>query len=213
MHVLFEDRAEAGRRLATRLYRFRKTDAVILAIPNGGVPVAAELARRLRLSWSFIVSRKLPVPSNPETGFGSVTADGSLVLNRAMVNGLRLSKAQVDDTADEVRREVARRTDLYLQSRPQVDVSARTVIILDDGLASGYTMLAAVKSVRSGKPARIVAAAPVASKSAANLISECVDECEFEIISSAMPFAVADFYVAWRDLSDEDTLPILQLRP
>lgn len=212
MHVLFEDREEAGKRLAKRLERFRKTDAVVLAIPRGGVPVAAAVAHRLQLDWDVIVARKLPVPSNPETGFGAVTADGSIVLNRPMISGLRLGKGQIEEIAEEVRAEVSRRTELYSQTRPRIDVSGRQVILLDDGLASGYTMLAAAKSIRSHAPARIVAAAPVASKSAANLISECVDECEFEIISSAMPFAVADFYVVWHDLKDEDILPMLESR-
>ncbi len=210
MHVLFEDRKEAGRRLAKRLQRFHKTSAVVLAIPRGGVPVAAELAHRLQLEWGVIVSRKLPIPSNPEAGFGAVTADGSVVLNRGMLSGLRLGKAEIEDIADDVRREVARRSELYSQWRPNPDVKGRPVILLDDGLASGYTMLAAAKSVRAHEPAKVIAAAPVASKSAANLIAECVDECEFEIISSAMPFAVADFYVVWRDLSDTDIIPILQ---
>ena len=107
MHVLFESREEAGRRLAKRLDRFCRTDAVVLAIPRGGVPVATALAHRLQLDWGVIVSRKLPVPSNPEAGFGAVTADGSVVLNRPMLTGLRLDRAQIDDITEDVRREVA----------------------------------------------------------------------------------------------------------
>lgn len=212
MHVLFEDREEAGRRLAKRLDRFCRSSAVILAIPRGGIPVATAVAHRLNIAWGVIVARKLPVPSNPEAGFGAVTADGSLVLNRPMITGLRLEKRQIEQVAEDVRTEVVRRTNLYSEARPSVDVTGRPVILLDDGLASGYTMLAAAKSVRNQKPEKIIAAAPVASKSAANLITECVDECEFEIISSAMPFAVADFYVVWHDLTDEDILPILQTK-
>lgn len=210
MHVLFEDREEAGRRLAKRLDRFHRTDAVILAIPRGGVPVAAAVAHRLQLPWGVIVARKLPIPSNPEAGFGAVTADGSLVLNRPMLSGLRLGKSQVEEIAEHVKEEVTRRTELYSKARASIDVSGRPVVLLDDGLASGYTMLAAAKSIRSHKPSRIIAAAPVASKSAVNLVCECVDECEFEIISSAMPFAVADFYVVSHDLKDEDILPVLK---
>lgn len=209
MHVLFENREEAGRRLAKRLERFHRSDAVVLAIPRGGVPVAAAVAHRLQIDWGVIVARKLPVPSNPEAGFGAVTADGSVVLNRPMIAGLRLGKAQIEGITEDVRAEVARRTELYARSRPAVDVAGRPIILLDDGLASGYTMLAAAKSIRNCSPASIIAAAPVTSKSAANLVAEHVDECEFEIISSAMPFAVADFYVVWHDLTDEDILPIL----
>ncbi len=210
MHTLFEAREEAGRRIAKRLAPYRQSDAVILAIPRGGIPVAAAAAHRLQIGWSFVITRKLPVPSNPEAGFGAVAADGSVVLNKAMLAGLRLTKAQIDAIANEVGEEVARRTEIYSAARPPADVSGHPVIILDDGLASGYTMLAAIESVRSRNPSKIIAAAPVASRSAAAMIREAVDECAFEIVSPAVPFAVADFYVAWHDLTDEDVLPILR---
>ena len=211
MHVLFEDRQEAGRRIAKRLARFRQTDAIILAIPRGGIPVAAAAAHRLQLQWGFIVARKLPVPTNPEAGFGAIAADGSTVLNRAMLSGLRLTKDQIDTIAEEVKAEVARRTQIYSRARPPVDISGKTVILLDDGVASGYTMLAAIKSIRTHGPASVTATAPVASRSAAMIIEKSADECVFEIVSPAVPFAIADFYVVWHDLSDEDILPILEV--
>ena len=212
MHVLFEDRQEAGERMAKKLAHFRQTDAVILAIPRGGIPVAAEVAHKLQLQWSFIVTRKLPVPTNPEAGFGAVTADGSTVLNNAMLAGLRLTQSQINAIAEKVRVEVARRTEVYSRARPPIDVSGKTVILIDDGLASGYTMLAAIKSIRTHDPARVVVVAPVASRSAATMIEEFADECIFEIVSPAMPFAVASFYVAWHDLTDEEILPTLEVR-
>jgi len=208
MHVLFENRLEAGKRIAKRLARYHASDAVILAIPRGGVPVAASAAQRLQLMWSFIVTRKLPVPANPEAGFGAVANDGTIALNKAMLTGLHLTKEQIKEIAEQISSEVSRCTDLYTQFRPQLPISGKPVIIIDDGVASGYTMLAAIKSARKHNPKSIVAAAPVASRSAAALIEECADECEFEIVSPAVPFAVADFYVAWRDLADEDLLPI-----
>ena len=210
MHVLFEDRQEAGKRIAKKLARFRQTDTLILAIPRGGIPVAAMVAHRLQLQWSFIVTRKLPVPTNPEAGFGAVAQNGTIVLNRPMLSGLRLTKQQIDGIAAQVRDEVARRADLYSAARPPLDVSGRPVIVLDDGIASGYTMLAALKSVRSHKPALVIAAAPVASRSAAALLQERADECIFEIVSPAVPFAVADFYVTWHDLTDADIIPLLR---
>lgn len=153
MHILFEDRQEAGRRMAKSLAHFHHTDAVILCIPRGGVPVAAAAAHKLQLQWSFIVTRKLPVPTNPEAGFGAVAADGSTTLNEAMLSGLHLAKHQIDTIARDVTAEVARRTEVYSHARPPIDVSGRTVILLDDGLASGYTMLAAIKSIRTHNPA------------------------------------------------------------
>jgi len=210
MHVLFEDRLEAGKRMAKRLARFHGTDAVIIAIPRGGIPVAAAAAHRLQLQWSFVVTRKLPVPANPEAGFGAVADDGATVLNTAMLSGLGLSKEQVDSITTRVGAEVSRRAELYSRVRPFIDVCDKAVIVLDDGVASGYTMLAAIKSMRKQRPATIIAAAPVASRSAASLIEESADECEFEIVSPAVPFAVADFYVVWHDLTDDEVLPILE---
>jgi len=209
MHVLFEDREEAGRRIARKLARFRQTDTVILAIPRGGIPVAASAAHRLQLQWSFIVTGKLPIPANPEAGFGAVAQDGTIVLNRPMLSGLRLTKDQVGCIAAEVRGEVARRAEAYSRARPPLDVTGRPVIVLDDGVASGYTMLAAVKSIRNRNPASVIAAAPVASRSAASLIEQRADECVFEIVSPAIPFAVADFYVVWHDPTDADMLRFL----
>lgn len=210
MHVLFEDREEAGRRVAKGLARFRGTDAVILAIPRGGIPVAVAAAHRLQLPWNVIVTRKLPIPSNPEAGFGAVAADGSIVLNKAMLGGLRMSKPQIEEITKDVKAEVIRRTEIYSAARPPIDITGKTVIVLDDGVASGYTMLAAIKSVRSHDPVKVVAAAPVASRSATAMIEEVADECVFEIVSQSVPFAVADYYVVWHDLSDDDILPLLR---
>lgn len=209
MHQIFEDRAEAGRRLAKRLYEFHNSDALILAIPRGGIPVAAAAAHRLGLEWNIIVARKLPIPSNPEAGFGAIAANGDAVLNKDILHGLFLSEARIREIEDEVRAEVIRRTELYSKAKPPPDVFNRCVIVLDDGLASGYTMLAAMKGLRARSASKIIAASPVASRSAAALVEQAADQCVFEIISPAVPFAVADFYLDWHDLTDDNILPIL----
>ena len=182
-NVIFEDRADAGRRLARSLEWYAGSGAIIMAIPRGGVPVAAAAAEVLGLKWNVIVTRKLPIPWNPEAGFGAVAADGSVVLNEQMLHGLRLRAARIDEVMNEVRAEVTRRTEAYSKLRPTPDLSGKVVIVLDDGLASGYTMLAAIKSIRAQGPSRVVAAAPVASKSAAILLEGAAHECAFEIIS------------------------------
>ncbi len=211
-HLVFQDRDEAGRRLAKKLAEFHGGDAIILAIPRGGVPVAAAAAHRLQLEWNVIVARKLPIPWNPEAGFGAIATDGTVVLNEPMISGLQLRSSRIDKIAQDVSAEVARRTDTYSRVRPAPIVSSRTAIVLDDGLASGYTMLAAIKSLRSRSPAQVIAASPVASRAAAKLIEEAADACVFEFVSPAVPFAVADFYLAWRDLTDEDIMPLLSSR-
>lgn len=210
MHTLFEDRNEAGRRLAKRLGQYHNTSTVLLAIPRGGVPVAAATARRLQLEWNIIVARKLPIPSNPEAGFGAITANGCVVLNEQILHGLRLSTSDIDTVLAYQKAEAARRTKLYSGARLPANISHRTVIVIDDGLASGFTMLAAIKSLRTQKASRIIAAAPVASRSAAAMVQEAADECVFEIISQAVPFAVADFYLDWHDLTDEEVIGLLR---
>ena len=210
MHQVFEHREDAGKQLAKKLSEFHETNALILGIPRGGVPVAAAAAHRLKLEWNVIVTRKLPIPWNPEAGFGAVAADGSIVINESMVQGLQLDEDQINKIADAVRFEVVRRTEAFSRERPPSNILGRDVIVLDDGLASGYTMLAAIKSVRSHNPSRIIATAPVASRSAAQMVCDKADQCIFGVVSSAVPFAVADFYLDWSDLTDEDILPVLR---
>ncbi len=212
MHTIFNDRIEAGKRLAKILANWHGSDALIAAIPRGGVPVAAATAHRLGLDWGVIVTRKLPVPWNPEAGFGAIAADGSIVLNDAMVRGLQLSERQIEEIAEQVIDEVKRRGEFFARHRPPLDAAGRTVLVIDDGVASGYTMLAAVNSLRQSGARRVIAAAPVASRSAASLLESAADECHFEIVSPAVPFAVADFYVEWHDLSDQDLVPFLEGR-
>lgn len=210
MHIVYNDRIDAGKHLAKSLREFHGTNALVLGIPRGGVPVAATVAHRLELEWNVIVTRKLPVPWNPEAGFGAIAADGSMVLNEAMIHGLQLSRARIDKVAEETRAEVLRRTEFFTRERPPTPVKDRAVVVVDDGLASGYTMLAAIKALRKQSASRIIAAAPVASRSAAMLIEQEADKCVFGVVSSSVPFAVADFYVEWHDLTDEDLLPYLR---
>ncbi|MCE5197911.1 MAG: phosphoribosyltransferase family protein [Armatimonadota bacterium] len=210
MNTIFEDRIDAGRRLAKKLTNYNNSGAIILAIPRGGVPVASMIAKQLNLEWNVTVVRKLPIPSNPEAGFGAVTPDGSVILNDAILHGLRLTKAQIDRVIEEQKQEAIRRAELYASGKPPSDLAGRVVIILDDGLASGYTMLAAIKSARSKMASKVIVASPVASRSAAAIIEQAADECVFEIVSSSVPFAVADFYLQWRDLTDDDVLALLK---
>lgn len=211
MHTLFEDRNEAGRQLAKRLTRYRGTSAVILAIPHGGVPVAAAAAKRLQLEWNTVVSRKLPIPSNPEAGFGAITADGCAVLNEQILHGLHMSTVDIDKVMARQKAEAIRQAKTYSSARLPTNISHRTVILIDDGLASGYTMLAAIKSLRAQEADLIIAAAPVASRSAAAMVQDAADESIFEIISPSVPFAVADFYLKWHDVSDKEVIELLRV--
>ncbi len=213
MHLIFEDRQDAGTRLANRLAGYQGTDAIVLGIPRGGVPVAASAARMLHLDWNVVVVRKLSTPWKPETAFGAVAADGTLALNDALVRGMQMHRAQIDEIANEVKAQAERQTQDYAQGRPFPEIKDRCVIVIDDGLASGHTMLAAIKSLRVKSASKIVAASPIASRSAAAMIEEAADECQFEIVSPSVPFAIADFYVSLHNLTDDDVMGILSARP
>ncbi len=211
MHTLFQDRFEAGRRLAGRLDAYAGADSVMLAVPRGGVPVARESARILRVPWSVIVSKELPVPWSTSASFGAV-ADGAVVLNEAMVHGLGLNKETIKTIVEQVEEETGRCQEFYAPRFPNLDVAGKCAIIIDDGIASGYTTMAAVKLVRSRGASKVVAAAPIASRLGASLIGECADECIFEIVSPALPFSIGDFYISWHELTDEDVLRIADIR-
>jgi len=200
----FLDREDAGKRLAKAFEEYRGTELVVVAVPRGGVPVACQVARRLRCQVDLVIPRKLPIPWNPEAGFGAVTSDGALVLNRGMVKAVGLRDDEVEAIAAQQREEVERRTADYRRFFPPVEVGGRPVAIVDDGLASGYTMLAAVESVRMRQPSDVIVAVPVASASAAKLVEASVDSLICLVVSHEVPFAVADFYINWRDLTDED---------
>jgi predicted phosphoribosyltransferase len=206
---LFRDRRDAGRRLAERLLEYEGRDVLVLAIPRGGVPVGAEVAARLRAEFDVIVPRKIPIPWNTEAGMGAITADGTMVLNEGMVRSLGLSKEEIEAEAESVRQEVIRRTTIYREGRQPARISGRPVILVDDGLASGYTMLAAIESLRKEEPSEIVVAVPVASSGAARLVGQKASHLVALVVSERLPFAVADFYLEWRDLTDEEVLGVM----
>lgn len=205
----FADRQDAGRKLVPALLSYKGQPAVVLAIPRGGVEVAYSLAQELALPLDVLVVRKVPVPWNPETGMGAVTAEGFVLLDEPLVRELRLSPEVVRRTVERVRREIERRRQLYRGNRPAPQLAERTVILVDDGLATGFTMLAAIRSTRRQNPSQVVAAVPVASASAATLIEREADELVSLVRSETPAFAVADFYRHWRDLTDEEVLALL----
>lgn len=209
MPEMFLDRIEAGRQLAGELRPRVTADTVVLAIPRGGVPVAVEVATRLNLPLDIIVPRKLPIPWNPEAGFGAVTSDGVVVLNEALVRELDLTQDRIREIVQSVSDEIGRRDQVYRSARSKLDIAGKPVVIVDDGLASGYTMIAAVQAARQRGAQRVAVAVPVASESALRLIKESVDDLICLIESHRLPFAVADYYVAWHDLTDEEVLGYL----
>lgn len=207
--TLFRDREDAGQRLAAKLQYLEAPDVLVLAIPCGGVPVAAQIAERLHATLDVMVVRKLQIPWNPEAGFGALAPDGTLRLNPELTPYLHLSDAEIDQVKRRTMSEIERRLRRFrgLQEAPRL--ANRVVVLVDDGLASGYTMLVAAESVRKGGPRQLVVAVPVASTGAARLLKPACDTFIALHISATLPFAVASFYEHWHDLSDDEVLRYL----
>jgi putative phosphoribosyl transferase len=206
----FEDRCDAGRQLAAMLSAYARLPVVVMAIPNGGVPPAAEIARALNADLDVVISRRIPMPLHPQSGFGAITDDGTMLLNDDLVRTTGLDREQVDREAERVRAEVKRRSLLFKGSRPPVSLHRQTVIIVDDGLASGITMLAAISSVRRRNPWDIVVAVPCASASAKEQVEKVAEKFIACVVGEPdARFAVADHYVHWPDVKDADVIRTL----
>jgi putative phosphoribosyl transferase len=207
---MYKDRIQAGHALADFLARYESQNAVVLAIPRGGVEVAFPIATRLRALLDLVIPRKLPIPSNSEAGFGAITADGSKVLNNDLISYVGLTNVEIDEIAGNVLEEVKRREKKYRGDKPFPDLAARIAIVVDDGLATGYTALAAIDYVKKHQPKKVVMATPVASKDAEMLVKSRVDEYFCPLTSNRPWFAVASFYERFSDLTDEEVLNCLK---
>ena len=210
IHV-FRDRAHAGELLALKLRPYVGPSSIVLAIPSGGVPVGKAIAKKLGLLFDLIIVRKLPVPYNTEAGFGSVSWDGEVMLNEKLVKQLQLSGEEISIATEDVKHELERRMERFRGKRPFPELKGMTVIMVDDGLASGYTMLAAISSVKKRSCAGIMVAVPTASKNAIELVSPCVDKIFCLNLRETTVFAVADAYQEWHDLTEQEVLELLNL--
>jgi len=182
----------------------------VLAIPNGGVPVALEVALALEADLALVISRKIPLPLSPEGGFGAVADDGTIIVNEEVVKRTGLSPQQISYQVSKVRADIKQRSILYQGDRPLPRVNGKTTIIIDDGLASGYTMMAAVESVRRRRPKEIVVAVPVAPALAVKQLEKVADEVITCVMGYMPKFYVSDFYRYWHDPSDEEVIQCLK---
>src|ERR1700730_962947 len=205
----FRDRREAGRLLAAKLAAYaNRPDVIVLALPRGGVPVAYEVARALGAPLDVFVVRKLGVPGYEELAMGAVATGGARVLNEKIVRDLRIADYVIDRVEAEEREELARRERAYRGGRPPLDVHGRTVILVDDGLATGATMRAAVKALRQREPARIIVAVPTASPETCEELRAEVDEVVCAITPE--PFhAVGYWYEDFTQTTDQEVRELL----
>jgi len=204
---VFLDRIHAGRCITDMI---EDSDAVVLGIPAGGIPVAAVVARALGLSLDVAVVSKITLPWDTEAGYGAVAFDGSLLLNEALIVRSGLSQNQVQAGIDKTRIKVAERARRLRGGKPMTDLSEKTVIVVDDGLASGYTMRVAVEALTRCNVGEIIVAVPTGHASAVEEIARQVHTLYCPNIRSGPRFAVADAYEKWTDVSDSDAETILK---
>ncbi len=206
---VFRDRRHGGRELAQVLAAYAdRPDVIVLALPRGGVPVGFEVAEALRAPLDVFLVRKLGVPGHEEYAMGAIASGGVRVLNNDVVRSLRIRDADVEAVVRSEEHELERREHLYRDSRPPPDVHGRTVILVDDGLATGSSMLAAVKALRAQRPERIVVAVPTASAETCEQLRGHADEVV--CASTPEPFrAVGLWYDDFSQTSDEEVRELL----
>jgi putative phosphoribosyl transferase len=205
----FHDRVEAGRLLAERLRAYAgRDDVIVLALPRGGVPVGHEVVKELGVPLGIFVVRKLGVPGHEELAMGAIASGGLLLLDEALVRALGVGQEELDRTVAAELRELKRREEAYTGGREPPDLEGKTVILVDDGLATGSTMRAAALAVRRMNPARIVVAVPVASAETCDEFREIVDETV--CVLTPRPFrAVGLWYDDFSQTSDEEVRRLL----
>ncbi len=203
---MFRDREEAGRQLGRALAPYRDSQPLVLAIPRGGVPVGYSAAKALDADFDIAITRKIPIPWEPEAGFGAVGPDGEPVLNDYLVAQLGFSKREIESLAREVQKEVLRRERALRLGRPPQVIKDRVTILVDDGLASGFTMIAALKWTRKAHPRELAVAVPCSSDIALEAVRPWADTVVALEVSRDSFFAVASFYERWWDLTDEEVL-------
>jgi predicted phosphoribosyltransferase len=207
--MVFSDRADAGRILASKLTNYKgRIDTVILALPRGGIPVAYEIGKELGVPVDVFVVRKLGVPGQEELAMGAIATGGMRIINYDVVEQLGINQETIDAVTDQERKELRRREQLYRGERPPREIRGRSVILVDDGIATGSTMRAAIAALRQLGPARIVVAVPVASPETCQQIGAEVDE----IICAATPqslHAISQGYERFEQTTDEEVRDLL----
>lgn len=207
---LYSDRRQAGRELASRLQEYvGRDDVIVLALPRGGVPVGYEVATALHAPLEVLTVRKLGAPWNEEFAIGAIASGGLIVVDHYLVNALQVSNEELEAIIQHERRELARRDQLYRGGQPFPLLAGLKVILVDDGLATGATMRAAVLAVRESHPDVVIVAAPLASREACETLAQVADR----VVCAAMPepfVGVGIWYADFSETSDQEVLDLLE---
>lgn len=207
---VFRDREHAGEVLSEMIMQYKDTNAVVLAIPAGGVPVGAVIAAELQVPLDVAVVSKVTLPWNTEAGYGAVAFDGTVRLNEDMALRLGLNEDTIRDGVEKTRNKVKNRVAEFRSGKPPLQVEGRPVILVDDGIASGFTMLVAVEALRKARADQIIIAVPTAHWEAIENVLPSVEEFYCANLRSGWAFAVADAYQHWTDVSEEEVMEILK---
>lgn len=208
-HV-FQDREETGRFLAEKLSKYKNTDALILGIPSGGVPISAVISRILDIPMDLIIVRKIQIPYNPEAGFGAVGPEGEIILNERLLKQLNLTETAIDEQIKKTMDVIKERDKLFRNKAPFPSLKNKNIIVVDDGLASGYTMFAAIECIKKKSPRKVIVAVPTGSEKTVEFVLSVADELLCLNVRSRFPFAVADAYRNWYDITDEEVMNIIK---
>lgn len=206
--MLFENRSRAGCELAALLGGLEREHPIVFALPRGGVPVAAEIARALQAPLELLVVRKLGAPGNRELAVGALAEDGSVLLDARQLWRTRMTEEQLERATRRERAEVRRQLERFREGQRPPAVSGRTVIVVDDGLATGLTELAGVRALRARGAARVVVAVPVGSRQAVGMLEQEADEVICHTIPREL-VGVGRWYEDFREVSDEEVLSLL----
>ena len=207
--MIFDDRVDAGRKLAEKLRAYaNRDDVIVLGIPRGGVPVAFVVAESLNAPLDVFLSRKLGVPGQEELAFGAVATGGVRVLDQELIEAVGVSKAEIEEITRKVRAELERRERIFRGDRPPLDVKGKVAILIDDGIATGSSMRAAINALRQHNPARIVVAIPVAPLSTCRRLRSEVDE----VVCVDTPesfYAIGQFYADFSQVADDEVTSLI----
>lgn len=205
---MFKDRYDAGVKLAEQLERYKDENPFILAVPRGGVVTAYETVKRFDFDWDLIIPRKIGAPHNEEYAIGAVTSDGTYFLYEDYIEYLKVSEDYIEQKGNEAIQEIHRRMLKYKGSKNLPQVKDRTVILIDDGIATGFTLLAAIESIKKQDVKKIIIAVPVAARDTVLILNQLVEE----VICLIMPndfSGVGEFYDSFDDISDDEVMSLL----
>lgn len=205
--MIFKDRVEAGKKLAKKFKKIK--NPVVLAIPRGGVVLGAEIAKKLKAPLDIIVARKLGAPGSPELAIGAVTADGEMNLDEGLIERIGVDYEYILKEQEEQMKEAARREELYRDNRPKPNLKGKTVVLVDDGLATGATMESAVRSAKASGALKIIVVIPVAPRDTVTHFEKIVDEVVVLYVPEIFR-AIGEFYSDFLQVSDEHVIEILR---